>query len=79
MRSDYDVFKYGLLHDKTIVNIHSWTDCDCCEDKEQELYFNYTGLLNKKKSAWAYKEDFIGFAKTKKKLKKIKYACGKGE
>lgn len=72
MRSDYDVFKYGLLHDKTIVKIHSWTNCNCCKDELQEIYFNYTSIFNKKKSAWTYKKNFIAFAKTKRELKKLK-------
>lgn len=67
---NYKVFKYGVLYDKTIVKIHSWTECNYSESEKQELYFNYTGLFNKKKSAWAKKEDFIRFAKTKRQAKK---------
>lgn len=72
MRNDYDIYKYGVLSDKTIVKINSWTYCHCCEADEQELYFNYTSLFKKRKSAWAYKKDFIDFAMTKKGAKNIK-------
>ena len=72
MKTNYDIFEYGRLYDKTIVRIHSWTSCNCCSDENQELYFNYTRLFNKKKGAWAYKKDFIGFARTKKEAKKLK-------
>ena len=67
--------KYGLLHDGVIVKIRGWVDKDdLAANESQDIYFNYRffdRIKQKRKTAFAFHTDFIGYSNSIRELKKL--------
>lgn len=85
-RITYPKGEFGILHDGAIVKIWAWTEPDENQPDEvitsQEIYFLYLfwyKIKHRRKSAWAFETDFIGFSKTKRGARKLRRKIKKDE
>jgi len=66
---------YGKLKDGKIVKVSAWIEGVNLDDPNNEIYFYAQGkdkYFFGKRLVWSYGSDFIGFNKSKRKLRKVK-------
>jgi hypothetical protein len=66
---------YGKLKNGKIVRVAAWIADMDFDDPLNEVYFYARGkdkYIFGKQLKWTYRNEFIGFSKSKRKLKKVK-------